>query len=450
LEPVETEKMTDSGNPERQQAVSDFPPPATQDLDASSEKAVTAAKRRLWISLAAIVALAITAWAGVRQSRSRAEAASAKDKAPPPTPVVAAPARKGKIEVYLTGLGTVTPVYTVAVKSRVDGQVLKVLYKEGQAVRKGNPLVEIDPRPFEVQLTQAEGQLIKDRAALQNGQVDLQRYQTLIAKNAVAQQIEATQRATVLQDQGAVKIDEGNIASAKLNLTYCHITSPIDGRVGLRLVDPGNMVTASAGTALVVITQTDPITVIFTLPEQQLAPVLKRIRAGEQLMVDALDSDSKTSIARGRLTTVDNQIDQTTGTLKLRAVFSNHDGLLFPNEFVNAQLLVDEKKDVTLVPNAAVQRNGSKTFVYLVKPDHSVTVREVTIGTANAEDSEINSGVSPGDVLVTQGVDKLQEGSVVQAQVQQPGGTVTPSTFSTNSVHEHRNGANASQSGPGQ
>ena len=443
--------MTDSRNPERQQAVSDFAPPATPDLDASPDKAVAAAKQRIWISLAAIVALALTAWAGVRESRGRAEAASAKDKAPPPTPVVAAPARKGTIEVYLTGLGTVTPVYTVTVKSRVDGQVLKVLYKEGQAVRKGNPLVEIDPRPFEVQLTQAEGQLIKDRAALQNGQVDLQRYQTLIAKNAVAQQIEATQRATVLQDQGAVKIDEGNIASAKLNLTYCHITSPIDGRVGLRLVDPGNMVTASAGTALVVITQTDPITVIFTLPEQQLAPVLKRIRAGEQLMVDALDSDSKTAIARGRLTTVDNQIDQTTGTLKLRAVYSNHDGSLFPNAFVNARLLVDEKKDVTLVPNAAVQRNGSKTFVYLVKPDHSVTVREVSIGTANAEDSEITSGVAPGDVLVTQGVDKLQEGSVVQAQVEQPGSTATPSGSSTNSIQQHRNGAHAaSQSGPGQ
>jgi multidrug efflux system membrane fusion protein len=191
--------------------------------------------------------------------------------------------------------------------------------------------------------------------------------------------------------------------------------------------------------------------VIFTLPEQQLAPVLKRIRAGEQLIVDALDSDSKTAIARGRLTTVDNQIDQTTGTLKLRAVFSNHDGSLFPNEFVNAQLLVDEKKDVTLVPNAAVQRNGSKTFVYLVKPDHSVTVREVNIGSANAEDSEVTSGVAPGDVLVTQGVDKLQEGSMVQAQVQQPGSTATPSGRSTKSVQEHRKGANAaSQSSPGQ
>jgi membrane fusion protein, multidrug efflux system len=408
----------------------------------------TAYGRRRAVALASVFVIGITAWAGVRGSRQRAQVAGANQKAPTATPAVAAVAHKGNIGVYFTGLGTVTPLYTVTVKSRVDGQILNVSYKEGQAVRKGAPLVEIDPRPYQAQLTQYDGQLAKDQAALQNAQVDLQRYETLITKNAIAKQIEATQQATVIQDQGAVKTDEGNIASAKLNIAYCHITSPIDGRVGLRLVDPGNMVYASAGTALVVITQTNPISVIFTLPEQQLAPVLKRVRAGERLSVAALDADSKTIVARGQLTTVDNQIDQSTGTLKLRAVFANTDGALFPNQFVNAQLLVDVKKDVTLVPNAAIQRNGSKTFVYLVKPDHAVTVREVNVDTANPDESEITSGVAPGDVLVTQGVDKLQEGNVVQAQVQQPVSTPINSVSATTSAKENENRAASAASQP--
>jgi multidrug efflux system membrane fusion protein len=408
----------------------------------------TAYGRRRAVALASVFVIGITAWAGVRGSRQRAQVAGANQKAPTATPAVAAVAHKGNIGVYFTGLGTVTPLYTVTVKSRVDGQILNVSYKEGQAVRKGAPLVEIDPRPYQAQLTQYDGQLAKDQAALQNAQVDLQRYETLITKNAIAKQIEATQQATVIQDQGAVKTDEGNIASAKLNIAYCHITSPIDGRVGLRLVDPGNMVYASAGTALVVITQTNPISVIFTLPEQQLAPVLKRVWAGERLSVAALDADSKTIVARGQLTTVDNQIDQSTGTLKLRAVFANTDGALFPNQFVNAQLLVDVKKDVTLVPNAAIQRNGSKTFVYLVKPDHAVTVREVNVDTANPDESEITSGVAPGDLLVTQGVDKLQEGNVVQAQVQQPVSTPINSVSATTSAKENENRAASAASQP--
>jgi multidrug efflux system membrane fusion protein len=392
--------------------------------------------RRSWVWIAVLVVFAFVLWFGIRELRGKPKPAAGKGRGAINTPVVAAVAHPGNIGVYFTGLGAVTPIYTVTVKTRVDGQILAVNYKEGQAVHKGVSLVEIDPRPYQVQLMQAEGQLARDQAALTNAQTDLQRYTTLLAKNAIAQQIYATQKATVAQNQGAVKTDEGNIAAAKLNIAYCHITAPIDGNVGLRLVDPGNLVSASAGTALVVITQTSPISVIFTLPEQQVPPVLKRVRAGQHLAVDALDRDSKTVVAHGQLTTLDNQIDQTTGTLKMRATFPNKDSSLFPNQFVNAQVLVEEKRNVTLVPNAAIQRNGSTTFVYLVKPDHTVTVRDIKIGTANADETEITSGISNGDVLVTQGVDKLQEGSPVQAQIQQPGNPAGASSASAQSTSD--------------
>jgi multidrug efflux system membrane fusion protein len=383
-------------------------------------------RRKPWYWFAAIgLILVIAIWIGVRLFGKHAQPATPQ-RGGAAAPVIAVAATTGNIGVYFTGLGTVTPLYTVTIKTRVDGQLLNVYYREGKEVRKGDPLVEIDPRPYEVQLMQAEGQLTKDQAALQNAQTDLQRYETLLAHNAIAQQIVATPRATVIQDQGAVKTDEGNIAAAKLNITYCHITAPIGGRLGLRLVDPGNLVSASAGTALAVITQTAPISVIFTLPEQQVPPVLKRFRAGQRLEVEALDRDSKTAIAHGELTTLDNQIDQTTGTLKLRATFDNKDGSLFPNQFVNARVLVEEKRNVTLIPNAAVQRNGSNTFAYAVKPDNTVEVRNLKLGTTNATESEVVSGVAPGDILVTQGVDRLQQGSHVQAQVQQTGKSGSP------------------------
>ena len=366
-----------------------------------------------------------------------------------PVPVAAVTARRGDIGVYFFGLGTVTPVYTDTIKSRVDGQILKVLYKESQGVHKADPLIEIDPRPYEAQLEQHEGQLAKDKAALEMAKIDLQRYQTLLPKNAIPEQNVADQRATVRQDEGAVRTDEGNIAADKLNITYCHITAPIDGIVGLRLVDPGNMIYAASGTALVVITQIRPITVIFTLPEQQLSAVLKQMREGEKLSVDAFDSDSKTLIGNGQLTGVDNQIDQTTGTLKLRATFANRDNNLFPNQFVNARILVDQKKSVVLVPNAAIQRNGSNTFVYAVKPDHKVTVRQVTVGTADATQSEITSGVTPGDVLVIQGVDKLQEGSLVQPQIQPSQTAATLAADSSKNQNGNTTSASSSRPSPG-
>jgi multidrug efflux system membrane fusion protein len=339
----------------------------------------------------------------------------------PQVPVVAGVARTGDIGVYFTGLGTVTPLHTVTVKTRVDGQLMAVYYKEGQRVRKGDALLDIDPRPFQVQLAQAEGQLIKDQAALQNARTDLDRYQTLITRNAVAQQVLQTQRATVAADEGAVKTDQANIDSAKLNITYSHIVATITGRVGLRLVDPGNMVSASAATPLVVIAETEPISVIFTIPEQQVPDVRAQLAAGRRLPVDAISRDLESTLAGGELTTLDNEIDPTTGTLRLRATFANRDEALFPNQFVNARLLVREKKNVTLVPNAAVQRNTSSTFAYVVQADHKVTIRPVTLGTTDANESEIVKGLVNGDVVVTQGVDRLQEGTVVSAQVQQKG-----------------------------
>jgi len=331
-------------------------------------------------------------------------------------PVVSAAARKGDIGVYFNGLGAVTPVYTVTVQSQIPGYLMQVLYKEGQMVNKGDPLVEIDPRPYQVMLENAEAGLLRDQANLDNAKVDLKRYQTLVPLHAVPEQQLATQEALVKADEGTVKTDQAQIDTAKLDLVYCHITAPITGRVGLRLVDPGNYVTPGQAAGLVVITQIQPITVIFTLPEDQLPPIMERIHAGARLKVEAYDRAITHKIAEGVLETIDNQIDPTTGTVKLRATFDNRDGSLFPNQFVNARLLVEQKVGVTLIPTAAVQRNTQRTYAYLVKPDSTVTVRTITIGTSEGDDSEVTSGLVPGDVVVMTGVDRLQEGTKVRTQ----------------------------------
>jgi multidrug efflux system membrane fusion protein len=330
--------------------------------------------------------------------------------------VVAAKTRKGDIGVYYTGLGAVTPIYTVTIKSQISGYLMQVLYKEGQIVNKGDRLAEIDPRPYQVMLEQAQAGFARDQANLENAKVDLKRYQVLTPLKAVPEQQLATQEAMVKQDEGIVQTDQAQIDNAKLDLVYCHITAPITGRVGLRLVDPGNYVTANDATGLVVITQIQPISVIFTLPEDQLPAILTKMRAGAQLKVEA-DDRQGTKIAQGWLATLDNQIDPTTGTVKLRANFDNQNGSLFPNQFVNVRLLVEEKQGVTLIPTAAVQRNTQTTYVFLVKPDSTVTVRTMTIGTTEGDDAEITSGLSPGDVVVMTGVDKLQEGSKVRMQM---------------------------------
>jgi membrane fusion protein, multidrug efflux system len=336
-------------------------------------------------------------------------------------PVVLASARKGDIGVYFTGLGAVTPIYTVTIKSQISGYLMQVLYREGQIVQKGDLLAEIDPRPYQVMLEQAQAGLARDQANLENANVDLKRYQTLVPLKAIPEQQLATQQALVKSDAAVVQTDQAQIDTAKLDLTYCHITAPITGRVGLRLVDPGNYVTANDSTGLVVITQIQPISVIFTLPEDQLPAVLAQTRAGARLKVEAYDREMANKIGEGALSTMDNQIDPTTGTVKLRATFDNSKGSLFPNQFVNARLLVLEKKGVVLVPTATVQRNAQQTYVYLVVPptppksDLTVTVRSITIGTTEGDDTEITSGLNPGDQVVMTGVDKLQEGSPIKA-----------------------------------
>jgi multidrug efflux system membrane fusion protein len=335
----------------------------------------------------------------------------------PTAPVLAVRAVKGDIGVYFTGLGAVTPIYTVTVRSRIEGQLMKVYYQEGQFVREGDPLVEIDPRPYQVQLTQYEGQLIRDQSLLENARIDLARYQQLIGKKAVPEQTLATQRSLVTQYEGTVKSDQGLVDSAKLNLEYCHITAPISGRLGLRLVDPGNYVQVGSSTSLAVITEVDPISVIFTLPEDQLTAVLERVHAGRRLAAEIYNREMTDRLSTGYLTTLDNQIDQTTGTLKLRAVVNNKAGLLVANQFVNAKLLVQQKRNVTLVPTASIQRNSQKTYAYVIKPDQSVTVRDLVLGTTEGGQTEVQKGLAPGEVVAMSGVDNLREGVKVKAQI---------------------------------
>jgi multidrug efflux system membrane fusion protein len=331
-------------------------------------------------------------------------------------PVVATAAQKGDINVYVTGLGTVTALYTATIHTRVDGQVMKVPFKEGDIVKEGALLVEVDPRPFEAAVLQAEGQLARDKALLAQAKRDLQRYDILVKQDSIAQQIRDDQAFLVQQYEGTVKLDQGNLDAAKVNLIYTRITAPFTGRIGLRLVDPGNIIQTTDTTGVGVITREQPITVIFPIPEESLQPVLKKFKTGETLQVDAYDRAQTHKIATGHLLAPDNQIDTTTGTDRLKAVFDNKDYALFPNQFVNASLLMDTLRDVTVVPSATVQRSPKGPFVYLIKEDQTVTVRWVKLGPGEGDNVSVEEGITPGDLVVLEGAEKLKEGSRVEVQ----------------------------------
>jgi multidrug efflux system membrane fusion protein len=336
-----------------------------------------------------------------------------------PTPVSVAKPHKANVPVYLNGLGNVIAFYIVTVKSRVDGQLMKIHFKEGETVKEGQLLAEIDPRPFEVQLQQAQGVLARDTALLTNARLDLNRYTTLLAQDAIPRQVLDTQRATVAQLEGNIKTDEANVNNARLQLTYANVVAPISGTVGIRLVDPGNIVRAGDPGGLVVITQLQPISAFFTIPEDALPQVMSRIRQGVRLTVDAFNRDNSKKLATGYLLTVDNQIDTTTGTSRLKAVFDNKDHMLFPNQFVNMRLLVDVERDQIVIPTQAVQRGQQGPFVYVVGPDSKVSIRQVEPGAVDGESTVIKKGLTMDESVVTDGIDRLQNGSVVR--VRRPG-----------------------------
>jgi multidrug efflux system membrane fusion protein len=321
--------------------------------------------------------------------------------------LTAATATKGNIGVYLDAIGTVTPVYTASITSQVTGPVIAVHFKEGQIVRKGDPLVDIDPRPFQATLLQAQGILERDQAILAQGMMDRDRYRDAWARNAIPKQTLDDQEKIVMQQAGTVKNDQGTVAFDQVQLGYCHITAPISGRVGLRLVDPGNVVQAAGTVTLAVITQLQPITVIFTIPEDNLGQVQPRLRERAKLAVEAYDRAALKKIASGSLLTLDNQIDTTTGTVKARASFDNRDTALFPNEFVNARLLVNTLQGATIVPSSAIQHNGTASFVYVIQ-DNTAHQRSVRPGVTEGDNTEV-TGINPGDVVADSSFDKLQD-----------------------------------------
>ncbi|WP_432721711.1 MdtA/MuxA family multidrug efflux RND transporter periplasmic adaptor subunit [Jeongeupia wiesaeckerbachi] len=371
--------------------------------------------RRWWIA-AIIVVLAGGGWLLSREAPPQTAKAGGRGGMgmSGPQPVQAQPVVKGEMPVILSGLGTVTAANTVIVRSQVDGQLMKLHFTEGQIVKQGQLLAEIDPRPFQVALTQAEGQMAKDMAQLANARADLARYQQLLKQESIAKQQVDAQVALVGQYEGSVKADQGAIDAARLDLTYSRVTAPVTGRVGLRQVDPGNLVKSGDTNGLVVITTINPINVLFTLPEAQLPQVLAPLSQGQQLQVEAWDRGLSKAIATGKLLTLDNQIDTTTGTVKLKAQFANDDGMLFPNQFVNARIKVADLKDVAIAPGAAIQHGAQGSFVWVVGNDGKVKQHVVKTGPTQGERIVILEGAAPGDKVVTDGADRLRDGAAVE------------------------------------
>jgi multidrug efflux system membrane fusion protein len=368
-----------------------------------------------------VIAVAIGAYVGWHYLHAKPKAPAK----PPPVTITSVTAQKGDIGVYLNAIGTVTPVYTSLINSQVTGQVVAVHFKEGQLVRKGDPLVDIDSAPFRATLLQAQGALERDLGLLAQARMDLQRYRDAWARNAIAKQILDDQEKLVVQDEGTVKNDQGVVQYDQIQVDFCHITAPIDGRVGLRLVDPGNVVQTSGAVTLAVVTQLDPITVIFTIPEDSLGQVQARLRQNAKLTVDAYDRMAQRKIASGELLTLDNQIDTTTGTVKGRAIFANKDDALFPNQFVNTRLLVTTLQGVTLVPSSAIQQNGQASFVYVIQ-DNVAHLRSVKPGVTEAGNTQVD-GINPGDVVANSSFDKLNDNTSVTISTQ-PAATPPGST----------------------
>src|SRR6516164_4132811 len=367
--------------------------------------------RRLLVVAAILLAFLLLAW--LLTPRGTQSPPGGRFAGGGPMPVVTAPARTGDMPITLIGLGTVTPLATVTVQSQISGQIEHIGFKEGQTVNTGDPLIQIDPRPYQVALEQAQGALARDKALLANARVDLERYQTLFAEDSIAEQQLATQKSLVAQYAGAVTTDQGQIDAAKLNLTYCHIVSPIDGRVGLQQINVGNYVTPAEPNGLVVVTQLKPISVVFTLPEDEIPPLLQRMHGGATLPVSAWDRSNTRQLATGTLQSIDSQIDTTTGTIRLKALFPNDDESLYPQQFVNVVLLLDTLHGATLIPQAGVQRGAPGTYVYVVNADQTVSVRKVTVGPGDANNVTIAAGLELGESVVVDGADRLKDGAKV-------------------------------------
>jgi multidrug efflux system membrane fusion protein len=390
------------------------PPPVRPAHRKRAPRSLRASRRAvIWIALTIVAVIAAVWWfsgTSVQRVATGRFAGSA------PMPVRVAAAETGDIDVVLKALGTVTPLNTVTVKTQISGQIVRIDFKEGQRVEKGDLLAEIDSRPYLLQLDQAQGQLLRDQALLKTAQQDLARYRTLAAQDSIARQQVDTQEQLVRQYEGVVKTDQAQVDSAKLNIMYCHIVAPIGGRVGLRQIDQGNYAQTSDANGIVIITQMQPISVMFTLPEDNLQAILRQIHDGARLAVAAFDRSQTKQIATGILTTIDNQINTSTGTFRLRAEFDNADESLFPNQFVNINLLADTVRGATVIPTAAVQRGAPGTFVFAVNADETVSVRPVSLGPGQGERVSVVSGLSPGERVVIDGADRLRDGAKVAAR----------------------------------